>query len=611
MPSNPAGDLIRVMPETLANKIAAGEVVQRPASVLKELTENAVDAGASNIAVHLTHSGRDLVQVIDDGCGMGASDAVTSFRRHATSKVQSIEDLHRIETLGFRGEALASIGAVSRVELKTRRRPDDAGLRVQVEGGEVTAREPCATPEGSAIAVRNLFYNVPARRNFLKTPATELKHLIDTFHQLALAHPRIAFTLRHNDHLVYRLPQASAGDRPEALKERLRMIFEDELQERIVRVKDASSYLSLEGYVAAPELRRKRRNEQFLFVNGRYISDRYLSHAVKKAYGDMLPEGVFPFFALFLKMDPRRVDVNVHPTKAEVKFDDESGVYGFLKHAVQESLRSLDLTPRLDEAVSLDREAGSSSFSGDYPGNASAGFSEKRLPSSGRRELNRNKVAPGDLSDQLYGFAPEELERASFSARKASSSGAGRLLWQLGSRYVMMGNAHGLVLVDPQAAHSRILYERLQDQLKRGAGSAQQLLFPHVLELRPQVYALVEELWDALRAAGFDLERSSGRSVKIRGIPAGVRAREEGSLLETILDQYAAQDADLLPGDQRQLARVLALRGAIPAGTTLGDKEMRSLLNDLAACEMPYASPDGRPTTVKISFEELERRFSG
>ncbi|MEM1270429.1 MAG: DNA mismatch repair endonuclease MutL, partial [Bacteroidota bacterium] len=329
--------IIRVLPDTLANKIAAGEVVQRPASVAKELLENAIDAGASNVHLVLKQAGRELVQSVDDGCGMSAEDAVMCFRRHATSKIRHADDLLQLYTLGFRGEAMAAIGSVAQVELKTKRVGDEAGTLIRLNGGEMVSNEPCATPNGTSIAVRNLFYNVPARRNFLKSNATEFKHLVETFQFIALSNPDVGFKLTHDGNVVHDLPALSGASIDEALKARIGGLFGDKAAASLVPVGEETSYLSMNGFVAKPEFSRRTRGEQFLFVNGRYIKSRHLDHAVSNAYGDMLPKGSYPFYALFLRVDPQHVDVNVHPTKAEVKFDDERGVYGFVLAVVRKA----------------------------------------------------------------------------------------------------------------------------------------------------------------------------------------------------------------------------------------------------------------------------------
>ena len=601
------------MPETLANKIAAGEVVQRPASVLKELIENALDAGASDIAVHLKAAGSDLVQVVDNGSGMSPSDAAACFQRHATSKIRSVEDLNRLQTLGFRGEALASIAAVARVTLKTKRSGEDAGTLVRVDGGEVVKQQPCATPAGTSIAVRSLFYNVPARRNFLKKPATELKHLVETFQFLALANPRVAFSLEHKGNEMYRLPAPQAGSESEGdLTRRIEGLFGDSYAAHLVEVAQEASYLAVHGLVGTPEFTRRSRGEQFLFVNGRYVKSRYLSHAVKTAYSDMLPDGAFPFFALFLEIDPSHVDFNVHPTKSEVKFDDESGVYGFLRGAVKEALGTQHVTPQVDRP-SPDRTEGAPSFS-TSKGQVKSfdpGPSRKSKPSSpttplpshgSSRSSKKAPEEPGALSAELYRGKPEAVEEEEAEGKT--------LLWQVQGRYVLTETPSGLMLVDQQAAHARVLYEQACRHLEGETGPSQQLMFPVTVDLNPADHALLEELLPDLRKLGFELEMLSGRSVAVRGLPAEVRSAEsESAMLEDILEQYKAnRDAPRVKG-RKQLARSLARRGSITPGTPLEPVAMQALVEQLFACEMPYASPTGQPTIVKIPVEELDKRF--
>jgi DNA mismatch repair protein MutL len=629
----PSDGIIHVMPDRLANQIAAGEVVQRPASVEKELVENAIDAGASEIEVILKDAGSTLVQVIDDGCGMSPADAAQCFERHATSKIQSVDDLERIRTLGFRGEALASIAAVSQVDLKTKRVEDDAGTLVRVKGGEVVEQRPCAVPAGTSVAVRNLFYNVPARRNFLKTPATELKHLTTTAQFLALANPRIAVRVEHDGHEHYDLAAATAEDEHAALKTRILGLFGEERADELVAVEDASSDLTVRGFVGTPSFHRKTRGEQFLFVNDRYVRDRYLSHAVKKAYGDLLPDGAFPFFALFLSMNPRRVDVNVHPQKSEVKFDDQSGIYGFLRSAVRRALGRVHTTPQVDDESTSSAEARTSDESSrsrptptsfqprraddtDDPStsrvpSSSSGQSSPR-PSS--RSDGRSDSAPGEQSEALY-RPPEEADaspapdEAPEDRTEAETNRDRRPVWGLHDTYIVTPTDTGMMLVDQRAAHVRVLYERNQTRLREEQGPSQQLLFPHTVDLSPSDADLLDDLLPALQALGFEIGRLSGRTVAVRGVPADVPDGDEGGVLEKMLEQYKSEQ-DAVEDDRRdRLARTMAQQSAVRRGQPLSEAERRSLLRDLFECEMPYADPTGTPTLAKWSLEEIADRF--
>ena len=648
--------IIQVMSERLANQIAAGEVVQRPASVVKELMENALDAGADSIEVVLKEAGSTLVQVIDNGCGMSAEDAERCFKRHATSKVRSINDLERLRTLGFRGEALASIAAVAQVTLKTKRVEDAAGTQVRVEGGEHIDTRPCPLADGTSVAVRNLFYNVPARRNFLKTPATELKHASETVQSLALANPGTAVRLVHDGHEHYDLPAAAgAKDWHAATRTRILDLLGTDHRDELVPVQDASSDLTVRGFVGAPSFHRKTRGEQFLFVNGRYIQDRYLSHAVKTAYDDLVPEGAFPFFALFLTMKPRRVDVNVHPQKSEVKFDDQSGIYGFLRGAVRGALGQTHVTPQMDSPPNEDdgkvakkgkasgatsappsfqprspsREDPSATDGASSSGDGSSSGGGRPVRSGRQTERARPTPPPGDQSKTLY--RPPEASRPppapltpddeagpereapaqpdADGVPPAPEADEGRPVWGLHDTYILTPTDTGVMIVDQRAAHVRVLYEQAQAHLDTQRGESQRLLFPHTLDLSPADIELLGELREDLEALGFELERLSGRTVSVRGVPAEVPEGDEGAILEALLDQYtSAQDA--LDDERRtDLATAMAQRSAVQRGQALSAAERRALLQDLFACEMPYADPTGTPTLMKLSLEELADRF--
>ncbi|MFQ5572141.1 MAG: DNA mismatch repair endonuclease MutL [Rhodothermales bacterium] len=624
------------MPETLANKIAAGEVVQRPASAAKELIENAIDAGADEVTLVLKAAGSELIQVIDNGCGMSPEDAVQSFRRHATSKIRSIEDLERIQTLGFRGEALASISAVAQVEMKTKRVQDDAGFRVRIDGGKVETTEPCATPDGTSIAVRNLFYNVPARRNFLKTPATEFKHLVETFQHLALANPSVAFILFHDDNEVYRLPKACSDDPTEALRQRISALLGKEYAENVIPVEETTSYLSASGFVSKPEFNRRSRGEQFLFVNGRYVKNRSLDHAVLHAFDGLLPAGSFPFYTLFLRLEARHVDVNVHPTKAEIKFDDERGVYGFVKAVVRKALGTADLTPQVDgglldqsipERPSFQASAGRprsfTPLSEDDVSGRGRAFGQGDAAPSFRPITEHDAPAtlrqtPGELSEQFYRPEPtEQAERTIASgameeeAKVQPERAEGEpLLWQLHNRYILTQIRSGLMILDQHAAHERILYERALQSMKSGFGMSQQLLFPYTIDFGPADFELLKELMPDLRSLGFDLEPFGGRSVVVRGVPTDIRPGDERRILDDILQQYKNYSTELQIKGRENLAKSIAHRSAVRSGAPMSTKEMRTLIDQLFMCEMPYASPHGRPTIIKISIEELDKRFA-
>lgn len=617
--------IVQVLPDTLANKIAAGEVVQRPASVLKELLENSLDSGASTITVVVRQSGSELVQVVDDGCGMGPADALTCFSRHATSKIRDVADLERIRTLGFRGEALASIASVSHIELKTRRRGDPAGVCVRMTGGEDVETSPCAVPEGTSVAVRHLFFNVPARRNFLKTPATEFKHLVETFQFVAVSNPQVSFTLFHDDHEVYRLAApAGAGRSKEerfsaALEARLADLAGARASGALVPLSEQTSYLSVRGAVGRPSLARRSRGEQYLFVNGRFVRHRSLEHAVTSAYGDLLHQEARPLFAIFLTLDPRHVDVNVHPTKTEVKFDDERGVYGFLRAVVKKALGEADLVPSIGDGFGEGSVFGPGSSAGralqdtDEPSFKWSAPARQQVDDE-YQDVERPIPTPlrfaSGMRDTPHGSIPSEARPLGADDDDDLGLEAEPPVWPLHGRYLVTPIRSGLLLVDQRLAHERILYEQALTSMEGGLGASQQLVFPIILDLSPADHALLKEILQDLRSLGFHVEPFGGRTVKVHGVPADIRPGREQSILSDILEQVHEFRTSDDGGMRENLARSFARRRAFRHGHSLSENEARSLIDQLFACTMPYACPRGRPTMVRMSMDELERRFT-
>ncbi|MFN3597169.1 MAG: DNA mismatch repair endonuclease MutL [Rubricoccaceae bacterium] len=663
LPSGPAPDetaadgLIRVMPDVLASKIAAGEVVQRPASAAKELLENALDAGASTIELIVRRAGSDLVQVVDDGSGMGPADAVACFGRHATSKLRSFEDLERLRTLGFRGEALASIASVARVELRTRRRQDATGTCVRVDGGVVSPPEPVAASPGTSVAVRALFYNVPARRAFLKTPATEFRHLVEAFQAIALSHPGVAFRLVHDDNEVYHLPAAD-GPPGAALRQRVTDLLGAHLEHALVDVGETTSYLSLRGVVGRPEVARRGRGDQYLFVNERAVRSRALETAVAQAFGGMLPEGHHPFFALFLRVDPRHVDVNVHPSKTEIKFDDERGLFSFVRAVVKKGLAETGLAIAFESApgavgqafARMDRpvpgrvpplatgsEAGLPEHAGpehvnsqgeepsgpvlgatprawDLPSDVAAGAARAPVGAATGRPLGGSAPPPDPLVHRqvVPGATGEVSARGGGASGEAAgdhAEGPDGAIWQLHGRYLLSPIRSGLLVVDQRAAHERILYESALAALEAGMGLSQQLLFARVVPLGPAERALVEELLPELRALGFELDLDGARGVVVRGVPADVRVGEEQEVLTDLLAQFRRNADTLRLGARDNLARSLARRGAVREGQVLAPAAARALIDQLFACKDPYTDPAGRLTMLRLTQDEFDRRF--
>jgi DNA mismatch repair protein MutL len=627
--------VIRRLPEALASQIAAGEVVQHPASVVKELVENALDAGATKVRVFLEDAGKALVQVVDDGVGMDPEDALRCFERHATSKIAAVEDLFAIRTLGFRGEALAAISSVARVTLKTRPRGAETGTAVTVDAGAAGEPEPAAVPEGTSVAVRHLFYNVPARRHFLKSNTTEMRRVVDEFQRLALAHPAVAFELDHNGLELFRLPPANP-------RQRVVAVLGKRSNERLVPVEEATPLLRLEGFIGKPDSARKTRGEQFFFLNGRYFRSPYLHHAVAAAYEGLLPEGHHPLYVLFLDLDPARVDVNVHPTKQEVKFEDEKIVYAFLQAAARHALSKFSATPTLDfdrdrsfedlpavrrpdtgagveQGPPVARGSGRLGMGGDFgagssPGGANARPAAMRPDAGGRQPwealfevLDRERAgnAEGERGPSAEGPSRRTLTLPGTEEGDAPSSAP----VPLHGRYVFCPIKSGFLLVDQRIAHERILYEKYRRRLAAGAGASQRELFPATLELGPADAATLADLLPAIAALGFDVQRAGPTTFTVHGTPADCAEMDGRLAVDELLEAFRRLEEvpDLAPRDRA--ARSLARSYAMPYGRRLAPEAARELIDALFACEAPYAGPDGQPTFLTFTLDELAARF--
>ncbi len=581
--------VIRRMPLTLANKIAAGEVVQRPASAVKELIENAVDAGASDIALVLKGAGSSLIQVRDNGSGMSPEDAVLCFSRHATSKIVRAEDLEDIRTLGFRGEALASIAAIAQVTLRTRRPTDEQGTCVRIDGGLLAGNEPCAAPPGTSIDVRNLFYNVPARRNFLKRPTTEFRHVSDTFQAQAMANPWIAFSLESDGQKMFHLSRARSEEFSDALRERISALMGTEQARQLVPVQESTSYLSVTGFLGRPEHARKTRKTQFLFVNGRPVRSASIRHALVSAYDALLEERRYPALVVFITADSRHVDVNVHPAKAEVRFDDDRGVYNLLHSIARRALGVADLVPQYSRSTreaSVQRQTWASQFW--------APPRESGLHTTQFEGTQTSIVYAPDRSSAPQNAKLEEMP----------------LLWQLHDRFILTRLRSGLMILDQQAAHERILYERALESLQSGLGLSQQLLFPQYITLNRPDYELLQAIQLHVTALGFSIELAPGCRVGISGVPSDVRTGAEKDLLRELLEQYKSNEEDEQLDSRENIARSIARCGAIRLGARLGTEEMRTMIDRLFQCKQPYRSFGGNPTLIQVTLEELTARFA-
>jgi len=644
-------NLVHLLPDAIANQIAAGEVIQRPASVVKELVENAIDSGASEIELLVKDSGKALIQVRDNGCGMSETDARMSLERHATSKLRSADDLFALRTMGFRGEALASIVAVAQMEMKTRRAPDELGTRLVVEASEVKIQEPVASAPGTTISVRNLFFNVPARRNFLKSDTVELRHIRDEYIRIALAHPEVRFDLHVNDRLDLALP---AGK----LRQRVVQVFGRKYDKLLVPIREDTDVLSISGFVGKPEAARKSRVGQFFFINNRFIKSSYLHHAVASAYDDLLPKESYPFYVIYLEIDPARIDVNVHPTKQEIKFEDERLIYNYLKATIRQGLGRASIMPSIDfetdnpfspsrtnitntRRTEEEGEALPSRMNDDYKKPAPAGGSNGpsgRSSSAGMPTSEAERHASNLRNWQkLYEGVGEDTMPApetpfiDFGEAEASNPEMGELLpsrmsqddgptdgtpaapqdrapYQLHQRYIVSPIKSGWLLIDQRAAHQRILYEQFLKTFQESPAASQQSLFPQTLELPHVDVGLMNSILPDLRQLGFDLEHFGGESFIIRGTPAELAGQNEIQLLEQLLEQYR-NDVDVESNGHARLAKALVRSAAIKAGQLLDAAEMRSLINRLFACEQPRRAPSGRRCFVKYELEEVDRQF--
>lgn len=610
-------NVIKILPQFIANRIAAGEVVGRPESVVKELMENSIDAGAALISLRVKEAGKTLIQVTDDGSGMGEDDAILCFQRHSTSKISTAEDLENIKTLGFRGEALASICAVAQVELRTGRADNDLSTFIKNHGNEIiesTAISGANKIKGTSVAVKNLFFNTPARRNFLKSNQTELKHIHDTFIRLAIANPGIAFNFINDDEEIFDLKSAD-------LNTRLIQIYGESSAESLLEVDNRSSIISIKGYISKPSFTKKTKQDQFLYLNNRYVVSKSLSYAVVMAYGDLLEKGDYPHYFLFLEIDPKKFDVNVHPSKLEVKFDDERSIFGFIKNSVSGALAKNDLVvgvnlksssysnaqayynkPAFDESGNFNSHSGFTpdiSFKKDRESNIHELFSKKdRLIE--RDENNVNPV-PLEKSQDIQNKTFVHIQPDSFAGKNA--------IWQFQKKYIMYQLENTLMIIDQHAAHERILYEQAVDRLNSNAELSQQLLIPIYVELNHIDYEIVRGIQIELRALGFDIEMLA-KKIKITGVPADVRLGDEGKILQDMIDEFKENDVKLNLDKRDNLAKSYACKHAIRTGDQLKEDEMLNLIDKLFSTKMPYVCPHGRPTIIKITTDELDKKFA-
>ncbi|MDY8137654.1 DNA mismatch repair endonuclease MutL [Aquimarina sp. 2201CG5-10] len=622
-------DIIQLLPDHVANQIAAGEVVQRPASVVKELLENAIDAKADQIKLIIKEAGKTLIQVIDNGVGMSVTDARLSFERHATSKIKAAEDLFQIDTKGFRGEALASIAAIAHVELKTRQESDEVGTEIKIEGSEVTSQEACVTTKGTSISVKNLFYNIPARRNFLKSNAVELRHIIDEFHRVAMAHPDIRFDMYHNGSEVFNLP--ISNDR-----QRIVHIFGGKTNEKLVPIKEETDLVTIGGFVGKPEYAKRSRGEQFFFVNDRFIKSAYLNHAVNAAFEGLLKDKAHPSYFIYLKVDPKSIDINIHPTKTEIKFDDEHALYAMLRSTIKHSLGQFNVAPVLDfnRDSSMDTPYEYKSKMAQAPkievDRSFNPFKDEKgtvtTPST-KNYSSFKKESAGDWENLYVGLesemaTPEKSDEGFSSVQFESAEVTGSLFegdkktelehnttYQLRRKYIVTTIKSGMVIINQHRAHQRILYEELLKSITMANTVSQQLLFPIKLSFSKKEITLLETVKEQLQNTGFIFGDLSEGEVEITGIPTVATEKEISLLLEQLLSDLENEVPDSGFSQTDLLARSMAKSVAIRTGVDLDLEQQQYMVNSLFACTEPKITPDNKPTFITLTVDEIDKKF--
>lgn len=609
-------DIIRLLPDHVANQIAAGEVVQRPSSVVKELLENAIDAGAKNVKLIVKDGGKTLIQVVDDGEGMSPTDARLSFERHATSKIASADDLFNLHTKGFRGEALASIAAISHVDLHTKTKDEEVGTYLRIEGSKIMAQEVSATQKGTALAIKNLFFNIPARRNFLKSDQVELRHIIDEFQRVALVHPDVAFQMFNNGSEYFNLPI-------ENFRQRIVHVFGKRTNEKLVPVEEETAVVKISGFIFKPQFAKKSRGEQFFFANDRFIKSPYLHHAVVSAFEGLLKSDMYPGYFLRLELDPRNIDINIHPTKTEVKFDDEHTLYATLRASVKHSLGQFHVAPVLDfeRDANLDTPYGFKDRAAQVPSvTVDADFNPFK-PGNGTT-LHKARITKEDVEgwQNFYGVEPKETNFSQLQMESDVSvtdifESAGQeiehqqISFQLQRKYIVSTVKSGMLVIDQNRAHQRILYEQFLQEITVEQGVTQQLLFPVEIQYGTKELSILKTLTSDLERLGFEMNFESSERVKISGIPANMSESMIAGVLEAVLASSLEETSVTNLSQAEGLARTLSATLAIKNGQTLSNEEQVVLVNNLFACKEPKLSPEQKTIYVIIGANEIENKF--
>ncbi|MDR1155273.1 MAG: DNA mismatch repair endonuclease MutL [Bacteroidales bacterium] len=600
-------DIIRLLPDSVANQIAAGEVIQRPASVLKELVENAIDAGATAIDIYLKDAGKTQVQVIDNGCGMSETDARMAFERHATSKIRKSEDIFSIHTLGFRGEALASIAAVAEVQVRSKRVGDELGTQVDIAATKVTGQALVQCPDGTTFTVKNLFYNVPVRRKFLKSDSTELNHILNEFKRIALAYEQVSLSISNNRTEIYRLPGTS-------LRQRIIHLFGNPIKQHLLNIETETTLVKVSGFITKPDYAKKSFGEQFFFANGRFIRHPYLHKAIVQAYAGILPPEYIPGYFIYLEVPPDSIDINIHPTKTEVKFEDEHSIYQILLSSVKQVLGKFNVVPSLDfetdnsiqiPVLHPDTKISTPQIAVDN------GYNPFDTSESYRRQRERNNLQNWE---SLYtGFENENRQPDIFTNTPAAENepapAAANIHFQLKGKYILTPVKSGLMLIDQKRAHERILFEQYLTQMVNHSSASQQSLFPEAVELSPDELALWLELRDDFAVLGFDIRPGDGQKVNIHGNPGEMGSKNPGMVFRKLLDDFRHTETDLFESRRERLAALLAQESAIHYNQPLTVEEIGHLVEMLFTCATPNYSPAGKPVMHILKMEEIEGYF--
>ena len=623
-------DIIQLLPDAVANQIAAGEVIQRPASAVKELLENAIDAGADNISLVIKDAGKALIQVIDNGNGMSETDARLSFERHATSKIRCAADLFNLNTKGFRGEALASIAAIAQVELKTKQEGIDLGTQIVMEGSEVKEQEPCTCAKGTSFSVKNLFFNVPARRNFLKSNPVETKHIIEEFQRVAMVHADISFSMFNNGNEVFNLPAGS-------FRQRIVGVFGEKYNQRLVPVSENTDIVTIEGFVSKPEFAKKTRGEQYFFVNDRFIKSAYLNHAVQSAFDQLLSKDQFSSYFLKLTIDPSKIDINIHPTKTEIKFEDERAIYAIVRTAIKQALGKHNIAPTLDfdqessfniplhkqngeiKAPSIKVNPSYNPFDTDKKVSSSPSFKKEGKQNweslyesfeQDTKDITEATIPDiATITPQEKNNGEEQLQLISSDWDKQEKEGA-KTLVQLHNKYIFTQLKSGFLIIDQQRAHERVLYEEFIRNLEDQKGNSQQLLFPETVDFTTEDAEIILEIACEIKALGFDFNKMGSTTFIISGIPAELKPTNIKPTFENLMEQFKLNKSELELDNRENLAVSLARSASVKSGKALSNQEMTGLIDQLFACEMPYSLPNGKPTIVTLNLEDLNNQFN-